>query len=173
VSNPVERKTLIHYRKMGGKDMKKVAVIVGSVSDKDQMEKGLEVFRQFDVPYEFKVLSAHRDPEALHDYVKSLDEEVYSVIIAGAGMAAALPGCVAAQTLLPVIGVPMKGGALNGVDALYSIVQMPKGIPVGCMAIGSSGAANAAIYAVRIMSLNDPALREKLSKHRASLKEGK
>ena len=151
--------------------MKKVAVIVGSESDKEQMEKGLEVFGKFDIPYDFKVLSAHRNPEGLHDYVKALDERVYSVIIAGAGMAAALPGCVAAQTLLPVIGVPMTGGALNGVDALYSIVQMPKGIPVGCMAIGSSGAVNAALYAVHIMSLSDDKLREKLAKYRESFKK--
>ena len=150
--------------------MKKVGIIVGSESDREQMEKGAEVLKQFDIQYDFKVLSAHRDPEALHDYINSLDEKMYSVIIAGAGMAAALPGCVSAQTLLPVIGVPMTGGALNGVDALYSIVQMPKGIPVGCMAIGSSGAVNAAIYAVRIMSLSDDVLREKLAKHRESLK---
>jgi 5-(carboxyamino)imidazole ribonucleotide mutase len=153
--------------------MKKVAVIVGSESDKEQMEKGIEVLKQFDVQYDFKVLSAHRNPDALHDYIKSLDEKIYSAIIAGAGMAAALPGCVAAQTLLPVIGVPMKGGALNGVDALYSIVQMPKGIPVGCMAIGASGAVNAALYALRIISLSDAGLREKLAKHRESLKTGK
>ncbi|MCM8813289.1 MAG: 5-(carboxyamino)imidazole ribonucleotide mutase [Candidatus Omnitrophica bacterium] len=153
--------------------MKKIAVIVGSESDKEQMEKGIEILKQFDIPYEFNVLSAHRDPDALHDYLGSLDEQVYSVIIAGAGMAAALPGCVAAQTLLPVIGVPMSGGALNGVDALYSIVQMPKGIPVGCMAIGASGAVNAAIYAARIMALSDGVLRKKLARHRESLKTGK
>jgi 5-(carboxyamino)imidazole ribonucleotide mutase len=150
--------------------MKKVAVIVGSKSDTEQMEKGIEVLKQFDIQYDFKVLSAHRDPDALHDYIKSLDLKMFSVIIAGAGMAAALPGCVAAQTLLPVIGVPMTGGALNGVDALHSIVQMPKGIPVGCMAIGSSGAVNAALYAVRIMSLSDDVLRAKLAEHRESLK---
>jgi 5-(carboxyamino)imidazole ribonucleotide mutase len=153
--------------------MKKVAIIVGSESDKEQIEKGIDVLKQFNIQYDFKVISAHRSPDALHDYIKSLDEKAYSVIIAGAGMAAALPGCVAAQTLLPVIGIPMAGGALNGVDALYSIVQMPKGIPVGCMAIGSSGAVNAAIYAVRIMSLSDDALREKLEQHRESLKTGK
>ncbi|HSV43809.1 MAG TPA: 5-(carboxyamino)imidazole ribonucleotide mutase [Candidatus Bathyarchaeia archaeon] len=153
--------------------MKKVAIVVGSESDKEQMDKAIEVLKQFDIQYDFNVLSAHRDPDALHEYIQSLDEKVYAVIIAGAGMAAALPGCVAAQTLLPVIGVPMTGGALNGVDALYSIVQMPKGIPVGCMAIGSSGAVNAAIYAVRIMSLSDDVLREKLVQHRESLKARK
>jgi len=153
--------------------MKKIAIIVGSESDKEQMEKGIEVLKKFEIQYDFKVLSAHRNPDGLHDYIKSLDEKEYSVIIAGAGMAAALPGCVAAQTLLPVIGVPMTGGALNGVDALYSIVQMPKGIPVGCMSIGSSGAVNAAIYAIRIMSLSDPELKAKLKQHREDLKTGK
>jgi 5-(carboxyamino)imidazole ribonucleotide mutase len=153
--------------------MKKVAIVVGSASDKEQMEKGIEVLKHFDIEYDFKVLSAHRDPDALHQFISSLDTKIYSVIIAGAGMAAALPGCVAAQTLLPVIGVPMTGGALNGVDALYSIVQMPKGIPVGCMAIGSSGAVNAAIYAVRIMALSDDVLLEKLVNHRESLKSKK
>lgn len=150
--------------------MKKVAIVIGSESDKGQMEKGVEVLNYFGVKHDFKVLSAHRNPEGLHDYIKSLSEKEYAVVIAAAGMAAALPGCVAAQTLLPVIGVPMAGGALNGVDALYAIVQMPKGIPVGCMAIGSSGAVNAAIYAVRIMALSDDGLREKLIKHRESLK---
>jgi 5-(carboxyamino)imidazole ribonucleotide mutase len=150
--------------------MKKVAIIVGSTSDKEQMDKALEVLDQFAVAYDFKVLSAHRNPEALHDYVASLDETEYAVIIAGAGMAAALPGCVAAQTLLPVIGVPMKGGALNGVDALYSIVQMPKGVPVGCMAIGSSGAANAALYALRIMALTDKTVQKKLTAYKESFK---
>lgn len=153
--------------------MKKVAILVGSESDKEQMEKGIEVLKQFGISYDFKVLSAHRDPEGVQAYIKSLDADSYSAVIAGAGMAAALPGCVAAQTLLPVIGVPMTGGALNGVDALYSIVQMPKGIPVGCMAIGSSGAVNAALYAVRIMALTDAVLREKLAKQRESLRAGK
>jgi 5-(carboxyamino)imidazole ribonucleotide mutase len=150
--------------------MKKVAVILGSKSDKEQMAKGLEIFDKFGVEYDFKVLSAHRDPDALHTFVDSLSEKEYAAVIAGAGMAAALPGCVAAQTLLPVIGVPMKGGALNGVDALYSIVQMPKGVPVGCMAIGSSGAVNAALYAIRIMALTDSEAKEKLEKYRESLK---
>lgn len=150
--------------------MKKVAIIVGSKSDKEQMEKAMDMLDQFNVPHEFNVLSAHRNPEALHDYVASLDKRNYAAIIAGAGMAAALPGTVAAKTLLPVIGVPMKGGALNGVDALYSIVQMPKGIPVGCMAIGSSGAANAALYAIHIMALSDDEMWDKLTAYRKSFK---
>lgn len=150
--------------------MKKVAIIVGSESDREQMDKGVEIFKQFDISYDFKVLSAHRNPEALQKFVSSLDVDLYAAVITGAGMAAALPGCVAAQTLLPVIGVPMKGGALNGVDALYSIVQMPKGVPVGCMAIGSSGAVNAALYSIRIMALTDESLRKKLEKYRDSFK---
>ena len=151
-------------------NMKKVAVIVGSETDKEQMSRAFEIFEKFGVEYEFKALSAHRDPDALRAFVDSLSAEEYAAVIAGAGMAAALPGCVAAHTLLPVIGVPMKGGALNGVDALYSIVQMPKGVPVGCMAIGASGAVNAALYAIRMMALTDSDAREKLEKHRDALK---
>ncbi len=150
--------------------MKKVAVIVGSISDKEQIDKGIEILEKFGIPYDFKILSAHRDAEELNVYVKSLTPDSCSAIIAGAGMAAALPGVVAAHTFLPVIGVPMKGGALNGVDALYSIVQMPKGIPVGCVAIGASGAINAALLAIRIMALNDKGLEQKLSDYKESIK---
>ena len=150
--------------------MKKVAVIIGSKSDTEQMQKGIDILEQFGVDYEFKVLSAHRDAEELNAYIKTLSSDDCAGIIAGAGMAAALPGCIAAHTLLPVIGVPMKGGALNGVDALYSIVQMPKGVPVGCMAIGSSGAINAALLVIRIMALTDKTLEKKLSDYKETLK---
>jgi 5-(carboxyamino)imidazole ribonucleotide mutase len=152
--------------------MKKVAVVVGSKTDKEQISKALEILDKFGVEYDFRVLSAHRDPEALNEFIGSLDSDEYAAVIAGAGMAAALPGCVAAQTLLPVIGVPMKGGALNGVDALYSIVQMPKGVPVGSMAIGSSGAVNAALYAIRMMALTDKEAKEKLAEYKESIKTG-
>jgi 5-(carboxyamino)imidazole ribonucleotide mutase len=150
--------------------VKKVAVIVGSKSDQEQISKAFSIFDRFGIQYDFKVLSAHRDPEALQAYVGSLKADEYAAVIAGAGMAAALPGCVAAQTLLPVIGVPIKGGALNGVDALYSIVQMPKGVPVASMAIGSSGAVNAALYSIRIMALTDHSLQEKLVEYKESIK---
>ena len=150
--------------------MKKISVIIGSESDKEQMNKGIDVLKRLGIPYDFRVLSAHRDPEGLREYVKSLTEDKYAVIIAAAGMAAALPGCVASQTLLPVIGVPMSGGALNGVDALYSIVQMPKGVPVGCVAIGGGGAVNAALLGARIIALSDDSLREKLADYRDGLK---
>lgn len=150
--------------------MKKIAIVIGSKSDTEQMQAGLDILEEFGVSYDFKVLSAHRDAEELNKYISSLSSEEFSTVIAGAGMAAALPGCVAAHTLLPVIGVPMKGGALNGVDALYSIVQMPKGVPVGCMAIGASGAVNAALLAVRIMALTDKKLEKKLSDYKESLK---
>jgi len=146
--------------------MKKVAVIVGSKSDTEQIQPGLDLLAEFGVTAEFKVLSAHRDADALREYVLSMENGEYAAVIAAAGMAAALPGVVAAHTLLPVIGVPMKGGALNGVDALYSIVQMPKGVPVGCMAIGSSGAVNAALLAIRIMALTDAGLKAKLNAYR-------
>lgn len=150
--------------------MKKVAVVVGSKTDKEQIDKGIEILEKFGVPVDFKVLSAHRDPIELNAWIDTMTADEYGAIIAGAGMAAALPGCVAAHTLLPVIGVPMKGGALNGVDALYSIVQMPKGVPVGCMAIGSSGAINAALLAIRIMALTDTDLMKKLEDYRESIK---
>lgn len=150
--------------------MKKVAVVIGSKTDKEQIDKGIEILEKFGVPVDFKVLSAHRDPDELNAWIKSMTSEEYGAIIAGAGMAAALPGCVAAHTLLPVIGVPMKGGALNGVDALYSIVQMPKGVPVGCMAIGSSGAINAALLAIRIMALSNKDLENKLQEYKEEIK---
>ena len=150
--------------------MKKVAVVIGSKSDKDQIDKGIEILEKFGVDVDFKILSAHRDPDELNTWVKSMSPDEYAAVIAGAGMAAALPGCVAAHTLLPVIGVPMKGGALNGVDALYSIVQMPKGVPVGCVAIGSSGSVNAALLALRIIALTDVDIRNKLEQYRETLK---
>ena len=150
-----------------------VAVIMGSSSDKKVMKACLEYLDHFGISYEAKVLSAHRNPEALDDYIHKLMAEDIQVIIAGAGMAAALPGVIAAKTSIPVIGVPLDSSSLSGTDALYSIVQMPKGIPVGCMAIGSSGAVNAVLYALRIMSLSDERLREKLTEHRGSLKAGK
>lgn len=150
--------------------MRKVAVIVGSKSDMEQMDKAIEVLKQFEIPYDYKVLSAHRDLEELSDYLKTLHTQNCTAIIAGAGMAAALPGVVAAHTLLPVIGVPMTGGALNGQDALYSIVQMPKGVPVGCMAIGSSGAINAALLALRIIALDDTETFKRLELYKESIK---
>lgn len=142
----------------------KIAIIVGSSSDVPQVEKAEEILKEFGVSYELKVLSAHRTPDALHDYVKTAEAKGVEVIIAAAGKAAALPGVVASLVTLPVIGIPIKSSFLDGMDSLLSIVQMPEGIPVGCM--GVSSAANAALYAVQILSLKYPQLQKKVIAYR-------
>lgn len=142
----------------------KVAVIMGSASDWDVMAPCCTTLDEFGVPYEKKVLSAHRNPGPLADYISSLKDKDCEVVIAGAGGAAHLPGVIAAQTTLPVIGVPVKSKALNGLDSLLSIVQMPSGIPVATMAI--DGSKNAALYAVSILALSDSALSQKLQQFR-------
>jgi len=136
------------------------------------MEKCSEMLDSFAIPYEVKIISAHRMPEATSDYAKNLGKRGIKVVIAGAGGAAHLPGTIAAHTILPVIGVPLDSSALQGLDALYSIVQMPAGLPVACMAIGAAGAKNAAILAAKILSLSSPKLREKMEEYRARLAEG-
>jgi len=143
-----------------------VSVIMGSSSDWDVMSNTTKILKDFDIPYETRVLSAHRTPEELREYVKFAEERGVEVFIAGAGMSAALPGVVASCTVLPVLGVPIPSGALNGLDALYSIVQMPPGIPVGCFAIGKAGATNAGLMAVSILSLKHPELKAKLVEYR-------
>ena len=142
----------------------KVAVIMGSASDWDVMSPCCATLEQFGIPYEKRVLSAHRNPGPLADYIKSLPESGCQIIIAGAGGAAHLPGVIAAYTTLPVIGVPVKSKALNGLDSLLSIVQMPSGIPVATMAI--DGSKNAALYAVSILALQDKTLAQKLQQFR-------
>ena len=144
--------------------MSKVAIIMGSASDWDVMSPACVTLEQFGIPYEKRVLSAHRNPGPLADYVRAARDNGFDIIIAGAGGAAHLPGVIAALTTLPVIGVPVKSKALNGLDSLLSIVQMPSGIPVATMAI--DGAKNAALYAVAILALNDDALRKKLEDFR-------
>ena len=146
--------------------MRKVAILLGSANDEPAMAGCTETLAKFGIPYELKVSSAHRQPEETAAFVKSAEQQGYAVIIAAAGMAAHLPGVAAAYTHLPVIGVPLDGSALHGVDALYSIVQMPSGIPVATVAIGAAGAKNAAVLAAEILALNDPALREKLLEFR-------
>ena len=141
----------------------KVGIIIGSQSDLPVMEKATSLLADFGIEYELTVASAHRTPEQVSQFAKSAEKK-YEVIIAGAGMAAALPGVVAAQTVLPVIGVPVSSKALAGHDALFSIVQMPSGVPVACVAI--DGAKNAAILAAEILSLKYPAIRTKLKKMR-------
>lgn len=143
-----------------------VSVIIGSASDWDVMSSTTKILKDFDVPHETRVLSAHRTPDMLREYVKFAEERGVEIFIAGAGMAAALPGVVASCTILPVLGVPIPSGALNGLDALYSIVQMPPGIPVGCFAVGKSGATNAGLMAIAILSQKYPELKTKLTEYR-------
>ena len=142
-----------------------VGVIMGSKSDWETMKAACEALDKFGIAYEKKVVSAHRTPEVMCEYAKSAQMRGLKVIIAGAGGAAHLPGMVAAMTVLPVIGVPVvvAGSGLGGVDALYSIVQMPKGVPVACVAIG--GAWNAGVLAVRVVGSNDEAVSRKLSEY--------
>ena len=147
----------------------KVAIIMGSASDKDVMAPAWETLEEFGIPFEKKVLSAHRNPGPLADYVRAARDNGFDIIIAGAGGAAHLPGVIAAYTTLPVIGVPVKSKALNGLDSLLSIVQMPSGIPVATMAI--DGAKNAALMSVTILALGNPTLTERIEEFRRKQSE--
>ena len=148
-----------------------VAVIMGSASDWETMKHACEMLDQFKVPYMKQVISAHRTPELMADFAHSARDKGIKVIIAGAGGAAHLPGLVAAHTTLPVIGVPVRSHALSGWDSLLSIVQMPGGIPVATTAVGNSGATNAGLLAVSILSITDGRLADELKAYRESLKE--
>ena len=143
-----------------------VSVVMGSQSDWKTMKEGCEVLEQLKILYETKIISAHRTPERLFNYSKKAKSRGIKVIIAGAGGSAHLPGMVASLTTLPVLGVPIESKALNGVDSLLSIVQMPAGIPVGTLAIGSSGAKNASFLAASILSLNNIKISKELDKWR-------
>jgi len=143
-----------------------VAVIMGSTSDWETMKNASDVLTKFGVPHEARVVSAHRTPDLLFEFAKSAESRGIEVIIAGAGGAAHLPGMCAAQTCVPVLGVPVQSKALSGMDSLLSIVQMPAGIPVGTLAIGDAGAKNAALLAVSILANSRPELREKLKTFR-------
>jgi 5-(carboxyamino)imidazole ribonucleotide mutase len=142
----------------------KVAVVMGSKSDLPKMKRAMEILDMFEVEYEARILSAHRTPDLLIDYAKGLAKRGVEVVIAGAGMAAHLPGAIAANCLLPVIGVPISHGPLSGLDSLLSMVQMPSGIPVGTVGIDNS--ANAAILAIEILALKDERVRERLERYR-------
>jgi 5-(carboxyamino)imidazole ribonucleotide mutase len=146
--------------------MRRVAVLLGSKSDEQLMSGCTDYLAKFGIPHDLRVSSAHRQPEETAAFIKSAEAEGYAIIIAAAGMAAHLAGFAAAYTTLPVIGVPLEGSALGGVDALYSTVQMPAGIPVATVAIGSAGAKNAAVLAAEILALNDDGLRRKLAEFR-------
>ena len=148
----------------------KVGIIMGSNSDWPTMGKAAEVLSHFDITHESLVVSAHRTPEKMFDYAKQAEQRGLKTIIAGAGGAAHLPGMVSALTTLPVLAVPVKSRALNGVDSLLSIVQMPAGIPTATFAIGDAGATNAGLFAVSILALADPELAKKLAEYRDSLK---
>lgn len=143
-----------------------VSVIMGSQSDWPVMQESCLVLEELVIPYERKIISAHRTPDMMFSFAQTAAERGIKVIIAGAGGAAHLPGMVAAKTLLPVIGVPVPATQLQGMDSLLSIVQMPAGVPVASVAIGISGAKNAALLAAQILALDDPQLREKLNARR-------
>lgn len=147
----------------------KVAIFIGSESDFEIVDGALAVLNDFEVPFAFEVTSAHRSPERTVHLVKTLEESGVKVFIAVAGKAAHLAGVVAAHTALPVIAVPVGSATLNGLDALLSSVQMPKGVPVACMGLGKSGAINAAILAVQILSLEDSSLVDKLRDYKATM----
>ena len=148
-----------------------IGIIMGSTSDWETMRHAVETLTEFGVPHEAKVVSAHRTPELMAEYAQSAEARGLQVIIAGAGGAAHLPGMVAAQTVLPVLGVPVQSHALNGLDSLLSIVQMPGGVPVGTLAIGKSGAKNAALLAISILGNQHPEYRQKLHDFRQAQTE--
>src|SRR5262245_41018881 len=145
----------------------RIGIIMGSLSDWPTMKRAADVLDELGIAYEAKVVSAHRTPKRLYDYAESAKARGLKVIIAGAGGAAHLPGMAASMTPLPVLGVPIKSRELKGLDSLLSIVQMPKGVPVGTLAIGDAGAGNAALMAVSILALSDDALAARLDAYRA------
>ncbi|MFM8589401.1 MAG: 5-(carboxyamino)imidazole ribonucleotide mutase [Limnohabitans sp.] len=144
-----------------------IGVVMGSSSDWDTMQHAVQILQQFDIPHEARVVSAHRMPDDMFDYAQTAAGRGLQAIIAGAGGAAHLPGMLAAKTVVPVLGVPVQTKALSGMDSLYSIVQMPKGVPVATFAIGPAGAANAALFAAALLASHDAALRQKLEAFRA------
>lgn len=141
----------------------RIAIVMGSKSDWATMQFAAEILTALDVPHHVEVVSAHRTPDKLFSFAEQAEVNGYQAIIAGAGGAAHLPGMLAAKTLVPVLGVPVQSAALSGVDSLYSIVQMPRGIPVGTLAIGKAGAANAALLAAQILALHDAGLHKRLA----------
>lgn len=146
----------------------KIAIIMGSESDWDVMSNTSNTLKNLDINHESRVISAHRTPDLLDEYIAQCEENGVQVIIAGAGLSAALPGVIAAKTIIPVVGVPLIAGSLDGMDALMSIVQMPPGIPVGTVAIGKPGAINGALYAAAIMAITDSSIKNKLIEYRAA-----
>lgn len=148
-----------------------VGVIMGSTSDWETMKHACDILDELQVPYEKKVVSAHRTPELMYDYAKTAVDRGLKVIIAGAGGAAHLPGMVASMTPLPVVGVPVKSSSLSGLDSLLSIVQMPGGVPVATVAIGKAGSTNAGLLAAQILGTNDSALQQRLVERKDAIRK--
>lgn len=144
----------------------RIGVIMGSQSDWVTMKNSVDIIDSFNIPYQLNIVSAHRTPQRLYEYAKGAEKKGIKVIVAGAGGAAHLPGMVASLTTLPVLGVPIQSKAMKGMDSLLSIVQMPAGVPVGTLAIGVSGATNAGLLALQILSINDEILSKKLKNYR-------
>ncbi len=149
-----------------------VAILLGSKSDEGNLRPTTELLDRFGIGWELRVISAHRQPEALHEYVRAADAGGTKLFIAAAGLSAALPGVIGSISSRPVIGLPIPGGALNGIDALLSMVQMPGGIPVATVGVGSNGAKNAAILAAQILALSDPTVGQRLAAFREELRRG-
>ena len=147
-----------------------VSIVMGSQSDWSTMMEASKILKKFNVLHEYKIISAHRSPELMMEYAKSAKKNGIKIIIAGAGGAAHLPGMIASITTLPVLGVPVQSKALSGLDSLYSIVQMPAGVPVGTLAIGTAGATNAGLLAIRILSINSVDLSNKLEDYREEIR---
>ena len=149
-----------------------VGIVIGSKNDEPLIQPALDMLRELNIEYEFMVMSAHRNPEKVRDYASKAMERGVEVIIAAAGFAAHLPGAMASLTTLPVIGVPLPTSELKGVDSLYSIVQMPAGVPVACVGIGTSGAKNAALLAAQILGVKYKEIKDAYEKYRQKLDEG-
>jgi len=147
----------------------KVVIFIGSESDFDVVRDAIQIFKEFEVPFCLEVTSAHRSPERTVNLIEKFEKQGAEIFIAIAGKAAHLAGVVAAHTVLPVIGVPVRGSSLGGLDALFSTSQMPKGVPVACMGIGKSGASNAALLSIQILALKDPILKKRLGEYRRQM----
>jgi len=150
----------------------RVAIVLGSKTDEGHLEATTQLLDRFGIDWELKVISAHRQPEALHEYIRRADAGGTQVFIAAAGLSAALPGVIGSISQRPVIGLPIPGGALSGVDALLSMVQMPGGIPVATVGVGSNGSKNAAVLAAQMIALSDREVAEKLRAYREELRAG-
>jgi phosphoribosylaminoimidazole carboxylase PurE protein len=147
----------------------KVVIFLGSESDYEMVQDAIQIFREFEISFNLEVTSAHRSPKRTENLIKEFEKQGVEIFIAVAGKAAHLAGVVAAHTVLPVIGVPVRSSSLSGLDALLSTSQMPEGVPVACMGIGKSGASNAALLSIQILALKDPALKEKIKAYRRQM----